>query len=478
MTAQRPTSTPRSVDVHMRETDSFSWTMERDPLLRMPIVAVARFEGTPDFEHVAARLDRLSRAVPMFRQKVVEPPLRLAPPKWVLDADFDLSWHVRRLRAPEPATFEAVLDLARQFGTAAFDPVRPMWEATLVEGMEGGRSALILKVHHTLTDGIGGMQLLLHVFDVEPAGADLGDEPPLPAAGAGDASLADAVEFDTRQVLTIARTVTTTLLRGARRPLSTAARLLSTGRSAAEVLAPANRLLSPVMTGRGLRRRYAPVDVPLARLKLAGRVAGGTVNDAFLGAVTGGLRRYHELHGRPVEALRVTLPISTRAEGDPEEGNRIALVRYVVPVGIADPVRRIQADRELAEHWKHAPALPHMEPITGAVNRLPAAYLQGLAKHVDFVASNVPGLPVQVYCGGVPVVSLHPFGPTGGSAVNLTLLTYRDTCHVGVNMDTLAIPDGDVFLDCLRAGFDEVLALADRAPADARPPRTGPAVPA
>ena len=186
------------------------------------------------------------------------------------------------------------------------------------------------------------------------------------------------------------------------------------------------------------------------------------MNDAFLGAVTGGMRRYHELHGEPVERLRATLPISIRVEGDPEEGNRIALVRDVLPVGISDPVERIRADAERAAHWKKAPALPHMEAVTGTVNRLPAAYLQGLAKHVDFVASNVPGIPFPVFCDGIPVLTLHPFGPTGGSAVNVTLLTYRDTCHIGVNMDVLAVPDGSEFMDCMRAGFDEVLAIADR----------------
>lgn len=449
-----------SVDVHMRETDSFSWTMERDPLLRMPIVVVVRFDGTPAFDHLTNRFDRLTRAVPMFRQRVVEPPLRLAPPKWVVDADFDLSWHVRRIQAPTPATVETVLDLARQIGTSGFDPVRPMWEATLVEGVDAGRSVLVLKVHHTLTDGIGGMRLLLHILDADPEGADPGPLPALPEVGTGDASLADAAGFDARQMLTVARTITATLVRGVRHPRATVTGLLATGRSAAEILAPANVLLSPVMTRRGLGRRYALIDVPLAGLKRAGRTAGGTVNDAFLGAVTGGLRRYHDLHGAPVDRLRVTLPISIRAEGDPEEGNRIALVRDVLPVGIADPVERIKADAERAAHWKRAPAVPHMEVLSGAVNRLPAAYLQGLAKHVDVVASDVPGISFPVFCGGVPVLSLHPFGPTGGSAVNVTLLTYRDTCHVGVNMDVLAIPDGPEFTACLRAGFDEVLAVA------------------
>jgi hypothetical protein len=258
MTSHSARSPRGAADVHMRETDSFSWTMERDPLLRMPIVGVARFDGTPDFDHLTGRLDRLTRAVPMFRQKVVESPLRLAPPKWVVDRDFDLSWHVRRLDAPEPGTFETVLELARQFGTAAFDPARPLWECTLVQGVEGDGSALVLKVHHTLTDGLGGMQLLLHLFDPDPSGSDLGDLPALPEPGDDGVSLTDSLGFDARRVAGIARSATTTLVRGLRRPRSTLADLVSTGRSIAEVLAPAGSVLSPVMTGRGLRHRCAP----------------------------------------------------------------------------------------------------------------------------------------------------------------------------------------------------------------------------
>ena len=472
MTAHGSRRPPRAVAVHMRETDSFSWTMERDPLLRMPIVAVARLVGTPDVDHLAGRLDRLTRAVPLFRQKVVESPLRLAPPAWVVDTDFDLTWHLRRFSAPPPGTFDTRLDLARRIGTGAFDPARPLWECTLVEGMEGEEFALVLKVHHTLTDGLGGMQLLLHLFDRDPAGTDLGDPPPLPPPGRPGVSLADALSYDARQVVRLAGTAAATLPQAVRHPRSTLSGLVATSRSIAEVLAPAHRLLSPVMTGRGLRHRYATVDVPLSRLKQAGRAAGGTVNDAFLGAVTGGLRRYHELHGRPVEALRGILPISVRESGDPEEGNRIALIRYLAPIGIADPVARIRANQERSAHWQTAPALPHLEGIYGAVNRLPAGYLQGLAKHVDFVASDVPGFPFPVFCAGARMLSLHPFSPTGGSAVNVTLLSYRDTCHVGVNMDALAVPDGNEFLSCLRAGFDEVLALADGAPERGRSRRT------
>ena len=104
----------RRVDPHLKETDAFSWYMERDPLLRSTVVAVLVFDRAPDQHHLLARLERASRIVPGLRHRLVEPPLHLAPPQWVADASFDLSWHVRRVEAPEPKTLATVLDLARR----------------------------------------------------------------------------------------------------------------------------------------------------------------------------------------------------------------------------------------------------------------------------------------------------------------------------------------------------------------------------
>jgi diacylglycerol O-acyltransferase len=85
----------------------------------------------------------------------------------------------------------------------------------------------------------------------------------------------------------------------------------------------------------------------------------------------------------------------------------------------------------------------------------------GMLKHIDFLASNVPGFATDVYVGGARLEAFHAFGPTLGSATNITLMSYRATCHIGINTDTGAIPDPDAFVRCLREGFDEVLALAD-----------------
>jgi diacylglycerol O-acyltransferase len=213
------------------------------------------------------------------------------------------------------------------------------------------------------------------------------------------------------------------------------------------------------MRARRLGWHYGVLDVPLGDLKRAGKAADGTLNAAFLGAVTGGLRRYHECHGAAVDGLRVTMPISTRRPGDPAGGNRITLVRFEVPVGVTDAVRRMRTIGGLCDDMRQEQALAYSDAVAGALNLLPVAVAGGMLKHVDFLASNVPGFPARVYVGGARVDAFYPFGPTIGAAANVTLMSYAGTCNIGVTTDEGAVPDPAVFLACLEQGFDEVRAV-------------------
>ena len=154
------------VEVHMRDSDAFSWYMEQDPLLRSTVVVVLILDGAPDWDRLPERLEYATRLSPGFRHQVVLPPLRLATPRWVVDPDFDLSWHVRRFEAAAPKTLETVLEFARKTGMAGLDRDRPLWEFTFIEGLEGGQTAVVMKLHHSLTDGVGGMDIARFLFDV------------------------------------------------------------------------------------------------------------------------------------------------------------------------------------------------------------------------------------------------------------------------------------------------------------------------
>jgi diacylglycerol O-acyltransferase len=151
--------------------------------------------------------------------------------------------------------------------------------------------------------------------------------------------------------------------------------------------------------------------------------------------------------------------MSLREEGDEMGGNRITIMRFDVPVGTADPEERIRQIHDRTGKVRHEKSLPYTQWIAGALNMMPRWYIGSILRNVDFLCSDVPGIPVPVFLGGAKVLTQYGFGPTIGSAVNVTLLTYVDVCTLGIDVDTGAIPDHDVFMDSLVAGFDEVLAL-------------------
>ena len=451
-------------DRYMREADALAWNMEHDPGLRSTIVAVAWLDGRPDIEVVGRRLERATRLAPRFRQRPVAVPGRLSTPRWV-DCPFDLSLHLRRIEAPEPRTAETVLAVARAEAMTEFDPSRPLWKFTLVEGLSGDRAALVMKVHHSLTDGLGGMQLAMLVFETTAA-CDPGEEVEAPgvepapspfglarrAAGRTLAQGTAALRFGVGHAASAAGEVV-------RHPLRTALDAAATVSSLGRFVQPVATTLSPVMTERGLDRRVDVLEVRLEDIKAAGRAVGGTLNDAFVASLTGGLRRYHEHHGAPVDELRVTMPISLRRPDDPVGGNRITLERFTVPVGQPDVSARVRETGWRCRAARHEEALPLSDLVAGVLNLLPSSVIGSMLKHVDFLASDVPGVPVPLFLGGAPVLGYHAFGPTTGAAFNATLVSYRDTCAVGCTIDTAAVPDPDRLMSCLREGFDEVLAL-------------------
>ena len=457
---------PEGSVVRMRDSDAFSWYMEDDPLLRSTVVGVLVLDGSPDWDQLRERLERVTRQTPGLRHKVVTPPLRLATPRWVVDPDFDLSWHVRRFEAAPPRTLRSVLDFARKTGMASFDRDRPLWELTFIEGLKRGRTAVVLKIHHSLTDGVGGIELARLLFDLEPEPGDLGPMPDAPVAEhLGPGALArEAIGHNLSQVLDLSRrrlgTAADDVAQVLRDPSQAVASAFATGQSIARFVAPVTDTLSPVMTERHLAWHYDVLKFPLADVLAAARCARVSHNDAFLAGVTAGLRLYHDRHGAPVDELRVTMPISIRKPDDPIGGNRISLMRFPVPVGIVDPAERMVEIRRRCEAVKNDRSLPFTNAIAGALNLLPRSFVGGMLKHIDFIASNVPGIPVPLYLTGARVSRFYAFGPTIGAAVNVTLMSYCGTCYLGVNVDTGAVPDPEVLVECLRRGFDEVLTIA------------------
>lgn len=451
----------------MRSTDAFTWAMESDPRLRSTVVTTILLDETPDWDEVRNRLDLVSRRLPMFRQRVV-PSRAPAPPRWETAPDFDLDFHLRRLTAPAPGGLDTVLEMARLSEMADFDRARPLWEATLIDGLADGKAALLCKFHHALTDGVGGVQIAMTLFDLERTAGHVLKSLPTEPPGAQRPWLsgyADTLRYDAllagTSLTAAAKAATGLLYNGIRHPISAAGAATATAASVYRTMRPVNRTGSPLMARRSLVRRLGVHDVSLSRLREAAHRCDGALNDAFVAGVTGGLRRYHEKHRADLGDLHLSMPISLRTNADEMGGNRITLMRFDVPAGIADPSDRIRQIRRRATQVRHERSLPYTQVIAGVLNLMPRWYIGSVLRHVDFVASDVPGIPVPVYLGGAPVSGQYAFGPTIGAAMNVTLLTYVDTCHFGVNVDTAAIPDFEIFHECLVEGFDEVLALAD-----------------
>ena len=450
----------------MLHTDAFSWYMESDPALRSTVVAVAVLDRSPDWQHFRRRVDRMTRLVPRLRQRVIEPPLRLGPPMWVVDPDFDLDWHLRQVRLPRFTTWPAVLELARVAAMADFDRDRPLWEVTEITGLPDGKVALMTKMHHSVSDGIGGMQLLAFIVDASRHLPALDDLPPLPPVRhpSTPSLLVESARESAVAAFGMAARAGMSLPRAAvaaTSPLDLLSTSWRTSASVARMVRPITRMASPVLTDRSMRRRLATLDVPLQGLHQVATVHGGHVNDAFLAGMTGGLRRYHEAHDAPVDELRVTMPVSIRKPDDPIGGNRITLLRFGLPVGTADVGKRIARIAEISRAWRQEPAIAHTQAIAFGLNLAPRSYLQGILRRVEFVASDVPGLPEPVFVAGAKVLAYYPFGPTIGTALNATLMSYVDDCNIGLNIDAAAVPDADDLIGHVRAGFDEVLTSVD-----------------
>src|SRR6185436_16986495 len=152
----------------MSDTEALMWAVEKDPALRSDFCNLTILDHAPDEKRLRATVDRALVAIPRLAQRVVAAPLRLVPPEFAADPSLDLDYHVRRIAVPAPGDTRSVLDVCEQLAESSLDRSRPLWEFTMIDGLAGGRAALLQKVHHTISDGVGGLKLSLALLDLEP----------------------------------------------------------------------------------------------------------------------------------------------------------------------------------------------------------------------------------------------------------------------------------------------------------------------
>ena len=284
------TKTRERVIDTMSGSDALLWTMGRDPILRPTIVAVMALDRAPRWADVRGRIAKLTDLVPRLRSRVIARPVGRGRPQFVADRSFDLDLHLRRMELPVGGTFRDVLDIAEVMATTGFDPELPLWESVVVEGVDGARAAFLIKMHHALVDGVGGIAVLLHLLDTvrRPSRKPVAPYHATPAPP--PLSLLKRLP-DPRHVIDMA-------VRTATHPVDEMEHVVATAESVARLLAPAGAPLSPLMTGRSFRRAIEVVDLPPGALRQVATATSGTLNDVFVAAIMGGLRRYHELPRR------------------------------------------------------------------------------------------------------------------------------------------------------------------------------------
>jgi diacylglycerol O-acyltransferase / wax synthase len=448
-------SSPEFPD-QMNPTDATLWEIERDPQLRTTIVGLGVLDRAPEWDVVRTVMGQALTRLPRLRQRVVEQRFGVGPPRWV-DTEVDLAFHLRRIAAPAPADLRTVLDLCGPLAGEGFDPERPLWGLTFVEGLEDGRAAMLLKVHHSLTDGVGGMRLLRALAD-EPGDERRPARTPMAAAGSG---AVDPAWRAVSRAAGLAGQAAGAAAQAALRPDRAVADGIAAARSAAKLLAPAGPPLSPLLTGRGLDRWTGVLDVSVDDLRAAAHRVDGTLNDAFVAAVLGALDRYHRELGHPASHLRVTMPVSSRKSGDAEGGNRWAPVRMVLPLGIDDPLERIEVYHRALHRSRREPALGFSQVLAGAILELPPSLTTGvvaaMVKGSDACVTDVPGLREPITIGGAALERLYPFAPTGGAAVNVGFLSHLGVGCVGLNIDTAAVEDPARLHELTVDSFDRVV---------------------
>lgn len=449
----------------MNPLEALMWRAEADPRLRSTICALELLDTTPDWERFVDAHDWATRLVPRFRERVVEPLLGLGTPCWSVDEQFDLHYHVRRMRLPEGGGWPEVLGIAEQIAMTPFDRVRSPWEAVLIEGLPEGKAAYLLKLHHSTTDGMGAVGLFaqLHSRKREPT-TDKLQRPAPPVDGTTAASaLLSQVASDARAVPSALGAAGGLLRRAARpdRAMRDAARF---GGSLRRVLADPDTEGSPLLRGRSLSWRFQALDVPFSDLRGASKAVGASLNDAFVASLLGGFRIYHEELGRPIDTMPIAIPISLRSAADSASGgNSFAGARLAAPVGMTDPEQRMHAIGAQVRAARDEPAVDGLGMVAPALARLPGPMISQLAgnltKSNDLQASNVPGIREDVYIAGAKIERTYPFAPLPGCAAMITLVSHGETCCIGVNLDPAAITEPERFGRCLEDGFAEVLAL-------------------
>jgi diacylglycerol O-acyltransferase / wax synthase len=408
-------------------------------------------------QELAGRLE----LVPRLRQRVLWPRVGQGLPLWVDDPAFDLANHVRAVQVPPPGGERELLGLCDELCLRLLDRARPLWELWLVAGLANGRVGLVLKLHHSLADGLAAVRIAELLLD-STANAPNPAAPwqPRPAPS-GWALGADNLRGRSAALAAaLMRLRHPGQLAAQARTLAGAAQLAAGGRHQRRSV-----LRRPV----GGRRRLAVVRAGLAEVKAVAHAQGATVNDLLLAAVTGGLRTMLLARGTPVEglALYASVPVALRAGADTAAlGNQVGLMVVPLPVGEPDPAQRLQLiTRATTQRKRHPERLASLRPA-GSLTIL--RVFNRYSRHqriVDLFVTNVPGPQHALYVLGARLVEAFPVVQVAGNVpLSVAVLSYAGQLNIGIQSDPDSLPDLGLFADGVRQSLEELGAATPSLP--------------
>lgn len=446
-----------------------------DGLAHMHIAGACVFPNPPpSYAEVVGLIAGKMHEIPRYRQRVRPVPFELGRPVWSDDPHFDIGYHVRDTALPAPGDDAAFTRLMGRLMSQPLDRKRPLWEAWLVEGLEGDRWALVFKVHHAMVDGIAGVQLLTVLLDLVPETIAQDPQPwsPKPEP-TGPAKIVDAWSGLAEDALAISRKFVGVV----RHPERAASVTRSTVRGVTRYARNLGFTPPQVTEGSiGPHRNWAHATASLDDVKTVGKAFGGTVNDVVLAAVAGSFRELLLGHGSDLStaAIRSLVPVSTRQDdGRGVLDNRVSAMLYDLPVSIADPVERLaMVCQEMAEH-KSSNMIEAGEVVTtmsdlappmlvGAFSRAGVRLMQRTPQRsIDTITTNVPGPQFPLYCLGSEMLEYRPFVPImHGMRLNTAILTYNGKMCFGVTGDYNTGDDADQLANGAVAAIDELYQVA------------------
>ena len=458
-----------------QQSDRLSWGdtvflhLEREGM-PLNVASVCIFEGEIGFEDCVRFVESKLPLLPRYLKRVVPAPFGLGLPSWEYDPEFDLRRHVREVNLKHGTETELKAVAGKLFSTV-MDRQHPLWDLTLVRGLQGARTGFIIRLHHCLADGIAGVGIMSALLDATPDAPRLPRKklkfhvpPPRDALTSLTTGFVESYSDFVKRILSALTDLLTMTERAAANGNTVASDefvgLLP------EITAFTERLRFNVIY-RG-PQKFATTEIPLADVKAVRHKSGTSINDVVLALVTATIRRYCELHGDRVKGklLRIMVPVNLRGDTSPTElGNRISLVPVTIPLDIRQPRKLLAAVHQRTEFLKRMHAAELVSLAGGLIGMFPTS-VQGMAGPIasqlpitpfNLVCTNVPGPQFPLYLVGHKMLHCYPYVPVGGEmAVNCAILSYNGTVYFGFSGDVHAAPDLRKLETLLQESFTEL----------------------